>query len=626
MTYFITNQTRIDLHEDITLCNLDFLLDYFKDETEVQVDTETEGFFNHSNKIICLQLGDFENQFVIDFPTLSKLEVSIISDKILANSNIVKIFHNAKFDIQFLWFHGMNICNVYDTMLAECILNAGKETEDGFYGLKSTCLRYCNYELDKEIRGIIHREGLSTRVIFYAAEDVKYLSKIKEVQHSKLIELELAKKDCQDIHTILGLENNAVLAFAEMEYNGMRLDTKKWEQVRLLVIKEREEILTKLNEEVINNPKLKQYWFVYQDLFTSAENRVNINWNSPAQKLELLNKIGKFESTKQQELEKHKRDNKIVDLLIKYNKMNKLLTAFADKLAKHINPVTKRIHTNFWQILDTGRVSCSEPNLQQIPSRTEIGGKMRECFIVEEGNKMVGGDFSGCELRVIAEYSQDPIWLEAFKNDEDLHSKLCALTFGIDIADVKKPSHFKPDLKYRDIQKTINFGLAYGMSKFKLADTIEIEVEQAGQIIDKFFKAVPKVKQFLDMLGRTAVQKGRIKSPPPYRRIRWFDDYKSQDKKILGSIERQGKNMPIQACNADLTKLALIQLYREIHNNNLPVRLIHTVHDEIQCEVREDFAEQWVITMNNLMEESGKVVVQSIPMKVDCKISGCWSK
>lgn len=626
MIYFISNQTQLDNHPDIEFCTLDFMFEYFKNQQEVQVDTETTGSFNHFNRILSLQLGTKENQFVIDFKTLSNKEKNRISEEILNNPSKIKLLHNAKFDIQFIWFEDMSICCIYDTMLAECILNAGRDTEDGFYSLKGLANRYCEVELDKDIRGVIHREGLSTRVIKYAAEDVQWLSAIKESQLEKIIELELGEISTQDETTVLGLENKAVLAFAEIEYNGIKLDIDRWKEVRSLIIDEMSLILKELNQEIINDTRFKKFWFIYQDLFTSPEPRVTVNWNSPQQKLEVLNILHKFESTDQRELEKYKHKYKIVSLLIKYNKINKLLTAFADKMIKFINPNTGRIHTTFWQILDTGRVSCANPNLQQIPARTEIGGKMRECFIAEKGYKMVGGDFSGCELRIIAEYSKDEVWLNAFKNDEDLHSKLCALTFGISIDDVKKPSHFKPDLKYRDIQKTINFGLAYGMSEYKLADTIEIDIKQAKEIIDKFFNAVPKVKNFLDMLGQTAKTKGRIKTPPPYRRIRWFDDYTSTDFKVLGSIERAGKNHPIQGGNADLTKLALVYLYEEIHNKNLPVRIVHTVHDEIQTEVKEEFAEEWSNTMNMIMMNAGKVVVKSIPMKVDCKISNHWSK
>lgn len=624
--YFVSNQKLIWIHEGIQSCSLQDVLDYFWDKDEVQVDTETEGFFDHSNKIICLQLGDENAQFVIDFRYISETEKNLISDRILNDPNKLKILHNAKFDIAFIWFHGMKICSIYDTMLAEIILNAGRDKPDGYYTLGQTCKRYCDVELDKSIRGIIHREGLSTRVINYAAEDVEHLSKIKNAQLPQLIELGLAKEDTQDIYTVLGLENNAVLAFAEIEYNGLKLDRAKWKEVKRLVNEEEQQVLKALDKEVIGNPKLTRFWTNYQDLFTSSEPRVTVNWSSPAQKLKVLNSVGSFETTAMRELEKQKRDYPLVDLLIKYNKINKLKTAFADKLESFINPVTGNIHTNFWQILDTGRVSCNQPNLQQVPARTYLGSKMRECFIVEEGYKMVGGDYAGAELRIIAELSEDPVWLDAFLSNKDLHSELCVLTFGIPIEDVKKPSSFKPDLKYRDIQKTISFGLSYGMSKFKLADTIEISVDDADSIINKFFKAVPKVKQFLDIIGRAGVRNGRIRTSQPYGRIRWFDDYRSDDKKILGGIERQAKNSPIQGTSADLTKLALVQIYKYVQEHNLPVALVHTVHDEIQCKVKEEYAEEWIIEMNRIMEEAGKVVVKSIPMAVDCKISDSWSK
>ena len=164
------------------------------------------------------------------------------------------------------------------------------------------------------------------------------------------------------------------------------------------------------------------------------------------------------------------------------------------------------------------------------------------------------------------------------------------------------------------------------MSKFKLADTIEIDVEQADKIIKLFFKQVPKVQHFLDSLGNAAKRNGYIRTPPPYGRIRWFDGFDSGDFKRLGEIERAGKNQPIQGGNADLTKLALVSLYREIKENNWPVKIIHTVHDEIQTEALENIADKWKEKMEEIMEGCGKVIVQTIPMKVDCKIDTKWAK
>ena len=169
--------------------------------------------------------------------------------------------------------------------------------------------------------------------------------------------------------------------------------------------------------------------------------------------------------------------------------------------------------------------------------------------------------------------------------------------------------------------------LAYGMSEYKLADTIEISVDAARDIINKFFNAVPKVKIFLDNLGRMGKRHGRIRTPQPYGRIRWFQGYDNpNDFKRLGEIERASKNTPIQGANADLTKLALIEVYRYIKNNNLPVKIVLTIHDEIQTEVIDNFAKDWSVIMGDIMKNCGNVILKSIPMSVDCSVSDHWSK
>lgn len=165
------------------------------------------------------------------------------------------------------------------------------------------------------------------------------------------------------------------------------------------------------------------------------------------------------------------------------------------------------------------------------------------------------------------------------------------------------------------------------MSEFKLADTIEIPVDDAAKIIKKFFNAVPLVESFLTTIGRLGRDRGFIRSPKPYGRIRWFDGYENRDDfKRLGQIERQSKNHPMQAGNADMTKLALVMLYNAIKENNYPVKIIHTVHDEIQTEVIEEFAEEWSNIMSTKMNEAASVILKTIPMVTDCKISDYWSK
>lgn len=633
MIYFITRQPSIKQPDNLlpeyrisTECTIKDVVNYFRDKNEVQVDTETQGDFNFVNQILTLQFGDEENQFVIEFAYLSQEEKNAVNEYIFMNENLTKILHNSKYDIKYLWFHGFDIINVYDTMLAELILNAGKDVDKGFYSLYGLCQRYLGVTLDKETRGIINKLGLNTRVIKYAADDVKYLSRIKQVQHEQMIKYHLAKRDHQDIYTVCGLEMNAILPLASIEYNGMKLNTAKWATVKARVHEELDNVSKEIDRIVASEPKL--YTAIYQDLFTPAHQITTVNWSSASQKLAVLKKLfPKIQSTAERELSRYKGKHPIVDALLKYNKAKKLATAFADTLESHINPITGRIHTDIWPILDTGRISTSKPNLQQIPSRTDIGAMMRACFVPEEGYVMVGGDYSGCELRLIAEGSKDPVWVSAFREGKDLHSELCALTFDIPLSDVKTPSKFKPDLKYRDIQKTLNFGLAYGMSEYKLADTIEVSVDEARGIIEKFFSRVPDVKKFLDMLGYLGKTRGFIRTLKPYSRIRWFDGYQNiGDFKRQGEIDRASRNHPIQGGNADMTKLGLVLTYREIKEKHLPAKIVHAVHDEIQTECLASYAEEWRLCMSELMIDAAKAILKTVPMEVDCKVSDHWSK
>lgn len=630
MIYYITKNQPLIKWESVEYCNMQYMFEYFKDKSIVQVDTETQGFFDFSNRVLLFQLGCYEDQFVIDFQSLTKTDKQNLTTYILANPSIKKLLQNAKFDIKFIWLEGMDICNIYDTMLAEQILTAGKDLMDGYHSLYSIVKRYCNIELDKTLE----HGKISERYVKYAADDVKYLEFVRDKQIEQLQALNLCyttvsgNVDDQNELSVLGLENKVCIVFASMEYNGILFDSIKWKEVENTLKSQIADINEELVEIVWSNPLLSKYQLNYQDLFTSCKPTVNINWESPLQKLKLLQLIdSKITDTSERVLSKFKAKHLIVSKLIELSKVNKLYKAFALKMYSHINKVTYRIHTDFFQILTTGRVSCSNPNMQQIPSRSKIGSIMRSCFIAPKGYKIVGGDFSGCELRIIAEFSKDPIWLDAFLEGKDLHSVLCAATFNIDIKDVKLPTPFKPDIKYRDVQKTINFGLAYGMSEFKLADTIEIPVKQAKSIIDKFFLIVPYVKKFLTVLGERGKKYGRSRTPNPYGRIRWYDGYENkEDLKRQGEIERAAKNAPIQGANADITKLALVRIYECIKANNYDVKMLLQVHDEIQTEVNEEFAEEWSKIMATIMENSGKEIIQSIPMPVDCSINDYWSK
>lgn len=219
------------------------------------------------------------------------------------------------------------------------------------------------------------------------------------------------------------------------------------------------------------------------------------------------------------------------------------------------------------------------------------------------------------------------------REGKDLHSELTTLTFNIPLSAVKDPFPPKPDISYRDVQKILDFGLSYGMSAFKASDTLGITKEAAQEIIDNFFKAVPKVDKFLKELGELGKQRGWIRSGPVFGRIRWFPKWEqTKDRanpdrfKILGEIERASKNAPIQATNANIIKLALIRVQDEIDNNNWPVTILLSVYDELVTECREDKAEEWCKKLEQLMIEAAQTVIKTVPIKADCKISSFWTK
>ena len=626
MIYYIGEQRLFD-SSIYTLSSISECIQYFKNKLEIGIDTETTGYDPHKEKIISLQLGNNKDQFVINCNIFSPELLS----EILNDSSKVFLFQNAKFDLKFLRNHNLFPNNIYDTFLAELILNTGYDRQQMHLALDDLAWKYYNIKLDKTIRGNINKEGLSDRVIKYGADDTKWLGEIKKKQ------LEEIKK--WKLESILDLENEVTKVFAKMEYDGISLNSSKWLEVSKITNSEMHKLEIELDNIVLNDSNLRKFVPIANqgNLFGFTERQLNINWGSSQQKKDILRSLGIIEdSTGDRVLQRNKSKHKLISTLIAYNKQKKLNDAFGESFLKFINPITNRIHMDIWPILTTGRISVSNPNLNQIPNpeKSELGRLIRSCFIPKEGWKIVGGDYSGMELRIIAEFSQDPVWIDAFNNNKDLHSELASLTFDIDIKDVKKTFEANPAAgSYRQIQKIVSFGLSYGMSAFKLSDTAQVSLEEAQKIIDKFFKAVPKVKEFLHNLGDIGKSRGYIRTGPIFSRIRWFPEWHTcQDKsnenrfKLLGEIERASMNTPIQGCNGNIIKLALINVQKEIDKNNWPVNILLSVYDEIQTECRSDKAEEWRSILENIMIESAKVVIKSIPVKVDCGIHECWEK
>jgi len=604
---------------------IDDCIEWIKDLEFVCLDTETEGFFDHNNKIVMLQLSDGKEVWVLDTRNTNYVKrlKKYLEDKLILGQNL-------KFDYKFLKKEGVILNNIYDTFLAECILTNG--IEDRQLGLGALTKKYCNKELDKSVRNqFIGLKGqpFTHKQIVYGSEDVLYLPIIKDKQMVQII--------FNNLNNWLDLENKACLALADIEFNGMCFNPSEWLKLAAIAENHVGDYSKKLDDFIQEDPQCSRFVnkYVQTDIFGGSERAVNIKWSSPTQVLKLFKNIGmELDDVLEKSITKYQATYPIVKQFIDYKKQAKLTTTYGVDFLKFINKNTKRIHTDYWQILNTARISSSKPNLQQIPAKKEYFA----CFDAPKGCKIVGADFSGQELRLIAEGSQDPIWLAAFNEGKDLHGAVAALVFGIPESEVKE----KPEFVYagstlvylrgkspRDIAKTINFMLAYGGSKFKLSDTLGISVDEAGAIIDNYFKAVPKVAEFLERLSNYGLNHGFIRSYRPYSGIRYFDNYNprgNNDQKIVGAISRASKNTPIQMTGALMCKLAMVNLREEILRLPYKVEVFSQIHDAIFTYCEEEFAEEWGIKLKQIMEDSGKIFIKSIPVISDLVISTVWTK
>lgn len=600
--------------------SIDEAVTYLSEQTVLGVDTETSGKCFTSKKVVMFQIGTKDVQYVIDTRYIG-IEPLI---PILENPNIVKIFHNIKFDYKFLkaqW--GVDIKNPYDTMLAEGVINCGKLKVG--YSLNALTQRYLGKELNKEVRNkFVGLDGkpFNTEQILYGAEDVEHLLDIRTLQLVKVKELDLEK--------VLHLENNAALAFADIEYNGLCFDSEAW----LAIADDTEEIVKVMESDLdkmiyaLNLNKFIKKSF-QTDMFIEPEEirKIDIKWSSPTQVLQVFKEYGlDIDKVNAFELSRHK-NKAFVTKYLHYKEKQKVVSTYGKSFLKYVMKDGK-VRTSFWQILNTGRVSSgmksdNKPNMQNIPA----DNKFRNCFKARDGYSLVSVDYSGQELGIIASGSKDPVWMKAREEEADLHSICADMVFKEKWreadADEKK--------KLRTAIKTINFGLAYGMSKFKLSDTLQIPVDDAEALINQYFTEFPKIGGFLNTLGNYGKQHGFIRTFKPYRRIRWFENWHNgmspkKDFKELGAIERASKNTPIQGTGADMIKLSMVKIRDYIENHNFPAYMVTQVHDEIGVEVRDDVAEEWASIQCKLMREAGEAIIPDFPMGVDYTITKEWSK
>ncbi len=564
---------------------------------EIAVDVEATGTDPYLAKLIFVQLGTPEKAYIIDADLDLKLVKSLLEDKA-----ILKILQNGKFDYGMLKTKkNMQINNFYDTMLAERILTTGKRQA---INLGVIAEKYLDVKLDKDWelydwKSVAITKNFDKRHFNYSALDVLVLFPIQKKQFEKLSELKLLK--------IASLEFALAPIVSEMELRGIGIDEKKWRENIQDMREKRDEIAEKIQNEF--RPLFKHEAI---DLFGNHQDVVNLN--SPSQLIDAFAKLGvDLPSTGSAVLKRV--DHPLAKMLLEYRGYEKLISSFGETLLEKIHPVTGRIHCDFMQIgADTGRFASSNPNLQQIPSDSTFRG----AFKPTEGFKFVTGDYSQAELRIMAELSGDDNFMDAYLHDKDLHTLTAAQMYGIPQEEVRQ------DVE-RFQAKSINFGLMYGRGAASLATQLGISVQESRRLLNKYLRTYKGVKKWLDKAADEAVRNGYSRTLGG--RIRYYQKPDKADtnyERKIAHIRRQGKNTPIQGTSADMTKYAIVFTARRLKEENYDTYIVHTVHDEIVVEAREEQAEQVRKVMAEEMERAGRLLLKRVPIKVDVSASDRW--
>ncbi len=568
---------------------------------EIEVDTETTGLDPYQSKISLVQIGIPNKAYVFDIRSdLDHVSVDIENLKpILSNKGTLKVLQNAVFDMKMIKVHGgYYLENIYDTMLVEQLFNLGL-TERGA-SLADIVLKYLGLHMTKEPQGTFkkYEQKFEKYQLDYAAADVSVLCLIRDLQLPRI------KKE--GFENVCRLEFEFTKAMCEMELNGITIDKDKWRIIMGETDEERLERLDKINEMLIETSSKPSLFGV-----------PSINVDSNKQLLNSLKDHGlDLPNTNEGTLKKYK-DVPIIKELLGYRKQNKLISTYGEPLLKKINPVTGRLHTRFRQMVSTGRLSSSSPNLQNIPHDQ----KFRSCFIAKPGYKLITADQASAELNIIGNLSEDPVFIHCFKNGIDLHSKSASEVFKVPIE--------KVDKTMRNSCKAISFGLVYGMSKYGLAKRLSISEEKAEKLINSYFNVFDHVKKFLDESSRLGVKNGYSLSVAGRKRFYNIPPFGHPDrKKIQKSVERQAKNMPIQSTAAEITKESIVYIVKELEKRELDSKILLTVHDEVVLETKDDkylIKEVSEIIRDSVREGAAKYFTK-IPMSADALVGPCWIK
>lgn len=565
----------------------------------IEFDTETTGFDPHSKKIVLVQIGIPNKVFVYD--VRDDTEHSTVSihqlAPVLKNKNILKLIQNAVFDMKMMKVHaGYYLENIYDTMLVEQIFNLGASFRGA--GLADLVLKYLGLVMPKEPASTFedYNQTFKPFQLEYAANDVTVLSLIRDLQAPRI------KKE--GFENVCRLEFEFTKPMCEMELNGITIDEDKWRIIMGDTEKSCIEEASKIQKMLLKNHGQNVLFDVPV-----------ININSNKQLLTSLKANGiKLENTDQKTLSKLK-NNPIINSLLSYRKTKKLISTYGESLLAKIHSKTGRLHTRFKQMISTGRMSSSSPNLQNIPKQQ----KYRSCFVSRSGYSLITADMQSAELVILGNLSNDPIFLECFTNGVDLHSRSASEVFNVPIE--------KVDKTMRDSCKALSFGLMYGLSKYGLAARLDITEKDAQELIDNYFSVFKSVKQHLDQSARDAIKYGYSLEVSGRKRFYNIPPFGHPDrKKIQKSVERQARNMPIQGANSSIIKEAMIIIVNSLERFGDSANLLLTVHDEVIIEVKDEYTDEVSIIIKKAISDGSAKYFSKIKMGSDCLVGPTWLK
>jgi len=564
-------------------------------------DTETTGVDFFSSELVGISFSWKEGEAYFVLLPVNQIDARKIVNKfkpVFENEKIAKIGQNMKFDILILRNYGVEVKGkLFDTMIAHYLIQP--EFRHGLDYLAEIYLKYKTISYE-ELCGAKGKNQLSMRSVpldklcEYAAEDADVTLKLKNIFEKKLTENNLNS-------LFYDVEMPLMLVLAEMEHTGVRIDTTSLRQA----------------SEIISS-RVK---IIEGEIFEMAG--IEFNIASPKQvgevifdRLKIVDKVKKTKtgqySTSESVLETLAGKHPIIDKILEYRGLKKLLSTYIDALPALINPKTGKVHTSFNQtVTATGRLSSSNPNLQNIPIRDEEGREIRKAFTADENCVFLSADYSQIELRIMAHLSQDPNMVEAFNSGYDIHTATAAKIYKVPMNEVTSDM--------RRNAKTANFGIIYGISVFGLAERLSIPRGEAKELIDGYFATYPRVKEYMDESITIAQKNGFVETL--LHRKRFLPDINSRNSIVRGFAERNAINAPIQGTAADIIKIAMVRIFNRFKKEEIQSQMMLQVHDELNFNVLNSELEKVQRIVVEEMEMAFKLVV---PLKVDYGVGESW--